>query len=92
MKYLMHMSDEDLEKLIEEVFGRRIDAVEKGMAYLTEQRDNEFLKMADVVKILQVTDRTIRTWVKAKKLKCHWIGDRQFFRMKDIVDAMQTNF
>lgn len=92
MKYLMHLSEEDMKKLMEEVISERIASVEKSLSYLTEYRDNEFLKMTEVTKILHVTDRTIRTWVKAKKLRCHWIGDRQFFRMKDIVDAMTTNY
>lgn len=86
------MSDSEIEQLIEGVLDRRIAALEKALAYLTEQRDNELLKIADVVKILQVTDRTIRTWVKEKKLRCHWLGDRQFFKMKDILAAMKTNF
>jgi excisionase family DNA binding protein len=92
MKYVAHMSDDDLEKLMDNVFGKRIANMEKWLAYLTEKRDNEFLKVEDVCKILHVTDRTIRNWVKKKKLRCHWIGDRQFFLMKDIHAAMTTNF
>ena len=86
------MSDEEIVALMEEVVARRIMTVEKSLEYLTDQRDNELLKMSDVVKILQVTDRTIRSWVKAKKLKCYWLSDRQFFRMKDILAAMKSNF
>lgn len=88
----MHLDLEEFEQLIDRVVDKRIANVEKALAYLTEIRDNEFLKMADVCKILHVTDRTIRNWVNKKKLRCHWIGDRQFFRMKDILDAMTTNF
>lgn len=92
MKYIIHMSEEELVKLLENVIDKRIASVEKSLCYLTELRDNEFLKITDVCKILQVTDRTIRNWVKKKKLRCHWIGDRQFFMMKDIITAMQANF
>jgi excisionase family DNA binding protein len=92
MRYIIHMSEEELEKLVDQVMTNRISNVEKALSYLTEQRDNEFLKMPEVCKILDVTDRTIRNWVRKNKLRCYWIGDRQFFRMKDILDAMTTNF
>lgn len=92
MKYVMHLDLEEFEKLIEGAVERRIANMEKSLAYLTDIRDNEFMKMPEVCKKLQVTDRTIRNWVKKKKLRCFWIGDRQLFRMKDIVDAMTTNF
>ena len=86
------MDLDEFEKLLDSVMDRRLTKVEKALAYLTEIRDSEFLKMSDVCKILHVTDRTIRNWVKKNKLKCHWIGNRQFFRMKDILEAMKTNF
>ncbi len=92
MRYIIHMSEEELEKLVDQVMTNRISNVEKALSYLTEQRDNEFLKMPEVCKILEVTDRTVRNWVRKNKLRCYWIGDRQFFRMKDILDAMTTNF
>lgn len=92
MEYLIDMTIDQFEKRVDEVVAKRMGQIEKALAYLTELRDSEFLKMEDVCKILHVTDRTIRNWVKKKKLKCHWIGDRQFFLMKDIHAAMTTNF
>ena len=88
----MHLDIDEFEKMIDSVIDQRLMKVEKSLSYLTEIRDSEFLKITDVCKVLQVTDRTIRNWVKKKKLKCHWIGDRQFFLMKDIMEAMKSNF
>ena len=88
----MHLDIDEFEKMIDSVIDKRLMKVEKSLSYLTEIRDSEFLKITDVCKVLQVTDRTIRNWVKKKKLKCHWIGDRQFFLMKDIMEAMKSNF
>ncbi len=92
MKFVMHMTDEEMEKLVSMAVERRVAPLAQELAYLTEQRDNEFLKIEEVVAKLHVTDRTIRNWVKSKKLKCHWLGDRQFFLMKDVMAAMKSNF
>lgn len=91
MKFIMHMTDLELQALISQTIENKIAPLARELAYLTEQRDNEFLKIEEVVAKLKVTDRTIRNWVKAKKLKCHWLGDRQFFLMKDVLAAMKTN-
>ncbi len=92
MKFIVQMTDGEFEALISQTLENKIEPLARELAYLTEQRDNEFLKIEEVVAKLHVTDRTIRNWVKAKKLKCHWLGDRQFFLMKDVVAAMKTNF
>ena len=91
MKYIMHMTAEELESLLENVVRKQMEPMEKLLDRFSQQQDDELLKMTDVTAKLKVTDRTIRNWVKAKKLRCYWIGGRQFFRMKDIRESMQSN-
>jgi hypothetical protein len=91
MKFLMHMTEEEVKSIMSEAVRKEVEPLKKELAYLTEQRDQEFLKIEAVALKLQVTDRTVRNWVRAKKLQCYWLGDRQFFLMKDIIARMQTN-
>ena len=90
--YVMHLKIDELQELIDNSVSKRLEPLEKAINYLIERCDDEILKIGDVCSKLQVTERTIHNWVKAKKIKCYWIGDRQFFKMKDIVTCMKSNF
>jgi hypothetical protein len=92
MKFLMHMTEEEVKSIMSEAVRKEVEPLKKELAYLTEQRDQEFLKIEAVALKLQVTDRTVRNWVRAKKLQCYWLESRQFFLMKDVMAIMQTNF
>ena len=92
MKYIVHMSEDEFHQMFDAALERRIRPLEEKLAYLTEQRDCEFLKIDVVSSKLSVSSKTVRNWVRNKKLKCHWIGDRQFFLMRDVMAAMRSNF
>ena len=91
MKYAMHLTAEELAELVRQAFGDRLEQIERSLLYLTDKKDHDFLKIDEVAAKLDVTTRTIHNWVKSKKLKCYWLGDRQFFLLKDVISAMKSN-
>lgn len=85
------MTEQELIELIEISITARLKSIDRLLEELLDQKDNTMLKAKELAKMLQVSERTIRNWVKSKRIKCYWIGERQFFRYKDILALMQTN-
>ena len=92
MKYILHLTEEELKNIIDESIREYTMQIKKAIDALTEQRDNELLKIDDAMKILKVSRKTINNWIDSKKLKCHWLGGRLYFKMKDITESLNSNF
>lgn len=58
MKYVVHLTGEELKNIIDESIKSHTMQIKKAIDGLTEQRENELLKIDDALKI-------------RKKLRCH---------------------
>ena len=92
MKYVVHLTEEELRTLIDESVEKHTLQIKKAIDALAEQRDNELLKIEDAMKILKVSRKTVNNWMKEKKLRCHWLGGKLYFKMKDITESLNSNF
>lgn len=92
MKYVVHLTEEELRKLIDESVEKHTLQIKEAIDALKEQRDNELLKIDDAMAILKVSKKTINNWVKEKKLRCHWLGGKLYFKTKDIMESLNPNF
>lgn len=92
MKYVIHLTDDELKDLINQTIADPFARIEKSILDLAEQKNNELLKIEDVMRIMKVSKKTVNNWVKKKKLRCHWLGGKLYFKMKDIMDSLEANF
>ncbi len=92
MRYVVHLTEDHLKKIIDESIAKHMEQIKKSIDALAEQRDNELLKIEDAMAILKVSRKTINNWVESKKLRCHWLGGRLYFKMKDIMESLNSNF
>jgi excisionase family DNA binding protein len=92
MKYVVHLTEEDLKHLISQSIAGHFERLERILDSMAEARDNELLKIEEVMRLLKVSKKTVNNWVKQKKLRCHWLGGKLYFKHNDVMDALQKNF
>ena len=52
---------------------------------------DEYISCQEVLKMLNVTTRTISDWTKKGVLKCHKVGRKLRFKRSDVIDLIERN-
>ncbi|MBS1686978.1 MAG: helix-turn-helix domain-containing protein [Bacteroidetes bacterium] len=86
MRYLMHLSVEDFHDIVDTIVNNRFQEILSALR--TSQDQKKLLKIEEVATIFRVTPRTIRTWVRKRKIRDHWMGGRQYFIHSEINDLL----
>lgn len=85
MRYLMHLSEDEFASLLNRIIEDKFKL--EGNRH-PEQPPVDLMKIEQVASLFEVSERTIRNWVKQKKIKCHWIGGRQYFFRSEVLACL----
>lgn len=85
------MTDEQLSELIRKAVQDALEHLQVNTA-ATVTGEEPFVKISDIIKLLEVSKVTIFQWIRKKKIPCHRMGTRLYFRKSEVLAAMKTNF
>ena len=89
MNYLIHSTVEDVSALIRKILQEELAKI--ALAKDESEENESLIKIEDVVKILHVSKPTIFAWIRKKKIPCHRMGSRLYFKRSEIMKAMRNN-
>mgnify|MGYP002066777976 CR=1 FL=1 len=85
----MHSTLEEVSELIRKVLRAEISKISS--LQNLKQEDEPLIKIGEVVKILHVSKPTIFSWIRRKKIPCHRMGSRLYFKRSEILNALKNN-
>jgi excisionase family DNA binding protein len=53
--------------------------------------EEPFIQLPEVKQLFSVSRSTIFNWIRDKKIPCHRLGSRLFFKKSELISAMQSN-
>jgi excisionase family DNA binding protein len=53
--------------------------------------EGELIKIGEVCKLLKVSKVTVFAWIKEKKIPCHRIGRRLFFKKQEVINSLKNS-
>jgi len=82
---MIGMSFDDLKNLVGQVIKTELEAVKK---HLQPKQPNEYLTRKEVSKMLKIDLSSVHNWSKRGILKPHQIGNRVYFKMSEVENAI----
>jgi len=88
MVQLINLTTDKLQEIISEALKEQLKDI-----HSSENKPlPEFITRKEASEMLQVTYMTLRSWHKKKALKAHSIGNRVYYKLTDIQEAMKPNY
>lgn len=86
---LVQIEDISVEELTEIIAERLVDKLEKKIATLiSNQNDDELLTRTETAKILKVELTTLWSWTKKGKITAYGIGNRVYYKRGEIMKSL----
>ena len=82
---MIGMSFDDLKNLFGQVVKTELEAVKK---HLQPKQPNEYLTRKEVSEMLKIDLSSVHNWSKRGILKPHQIGNRVYFKMSEVENAI----
>ena len=82
---LISISFDDLKDLFGQVLKTELEAVKK---HLQPKQPNEYLTRKEVSEMLKIDLSSVHNWSKRGILKPHQIGNRVYFKMSEVENAI----
>ena len=82
---LISISFDDLKDLFGQVIKTELEAVKK---HLQPKQPNEYLTRKEVSEMLKIDLSSVHNWSKRGILKPHQIGNRVYFKMSEVENAI----